>query len=95
MRHRIFDMQAKGMKDDAIVNSIVQEQGVIALAGQQPLAWIAWLMPPIALLLGFWVYSSWVRRNRGQPAILNSEEQATLDRFRSHIASEIEDDPRA
>src|SRR6202035_1786590 len=51
MRRRLYDMHARGMTDDAIVKQIVQEQGVIALAGQQPLEWIAWLIPPIALML--------------------------------------------
>ena len=93
MRRRIYDMQARGMNDDAIVKTIVQEQGVIALAGQQPLDWIAWLMPPIVLMLGFAVYTTWVRRNRPSPvAPLTAAEQAMLDRFRTQIDREVSED---
>jgi cytochrome c-type biogenesis protein CcmH/NrfF len=96
MRRRLYDMQARGMTDDAIVKQIVQEQGVIALAGQQPLEWIAWLMPPIALMLGFAVYTTWVRRHRPAPAApLTAEEQAMLDRFRTQIDREVSDDAGA
>jgi cytochrome c-type biogenesis protein CcmH len=93
MRRRIYDMQAKGVSDDAIVKTIVNEQGTVALAGQQPLAWIAWLMPPIALLIGFGIYSSWVKRNRTpQPAKLTADEEATLERFHKQIDREVSDE---
>jgi cytochrome c-type biogenesis protein CcmH/NrfF len=93
MRRRIYDMQAKGMADDAIVKTIVTEQGTVALAGQQPLAWIAWLMPPIALIIGFGIYSAWVKRNRAtQPAKLTADEQATLARFHKQIDREFDDE---
>jgi cytochrome c-type biogenesis protein CcmH/NrfF len=93
MRRRIYDMQAAGMKDDTIVKTIVQEQGAIALFGQQPLEWIAWLMPPIVLMLGFGIYSAWIRRNRPtQPVPLTAEERATLDRFHTQIDREVSDD---
>lgn len=91
MRRRIFDMQHKGMSDDAIVKSIVQEQGIVALAGQQPIAWIGWLMPPIALIAGFWIYSRFVRKNQAVPVPLTAQDQATLDRFRSQIDRELGD----
>jgi len=94
MRRRIYDMQAKGMRDETIVKTIVAEQGTVALSGQQPLAWIAWLMPPVVLMLGFGVYSAWVKRNRptAQPAPLTAEEQATLARFHTQIDREVSDD---
>jgi cytochrome c-type biogenesis protein CcmH/NrfF len=93
MRRRIYDMQAKGMKDDAIVKTIVDEQGIIALAGQQPLEWIAWLMPPVVLMIGFGIYSIWVKRNRAtQPAKLTADEQATLERFHKQIDREFDDE---
>lgn len=91
MRRRIFDMQSKGMNDDSIVKNIVQEQGIVALAGQQPIAWIGWLMPPIALIAGFWVYSRFVRRNQAVPVPLTAQDHATLERFRSQIDSELGD----
>lgn len=90
MRRRIYDMQARGMNDNAIVKQIVQEQGIVALAGQQPLPWIAWLMPGIALLLGFGVYSAYVKRNRAQQAPMSAADQAALDRYRAQIDDELE-----
>ena len=90
MRRRIYDMQARGVNDDAIVKQIVQEQGIVALAGQQPLPWIAWLMPGIALLIGFAVYTAYVKRNRKQPAPMSAADEATLNRYRSQIDDELE-----
>ncbi len=91
MRRRIFDMQSKGMNDDSIVKRIVQEQGIVALAGQQPIAWIGWLMPPIALVAGFWLYTRFVRKNQAVPVPLTAQDHATLDRFRSQIDRELGD----
>lgn len=93
MRRRIYDMQAKGMADGAIIKTIVDEQGSVALSGQQPLEWIAWLMPPVVLMIGFGIYSAWVRRNRPtQPAKLTVDEQATLERFHKQIDREFDDE---
>lgn len=89
MRRRIFGMQQQGMSDNAIVSTIVREQGIIALAGQQPLSWIAWAMPPIVLLAGFGIWTAYVRRNRAQPAALTASDQAMLDRFHAQIAREL------
>lgn len=93
MRRRIYDEQAKGTSDAAIVKQVVNEQGTAALFGQQPLAWIAWLMPPIALLIGFAIYTSWVKRNRAAlPVPLSAQEQAMLERFRTQIDREVNDE---
>jgi cytochrome c-type biogenesis protein CcmH len=90
LRRRIYGMQGRGMSDDAIVKQIVQEQGIVALAGQQPLPWIAWLMPGIALLLGFAVYSVYVKRNRKQAGPMTAADAATLERYRVQIEDELE-----
>lgn len=89
MRRRIFAMQGKGMSDNAIVAQIVKEQGIVALAGQQPLNWIAWAMPPIVLLIGFGIWTAYVRHNRAQPASLSAADEATLQRFRNQIDREL------
>jgi cytochrome c-type biogenesis protein CcmH/NrfF len=91
MRRRIYDMQARGVSDDAIVKQVVQEQGIVALSGQQPLPLIAWLMPGIALILGFGVYTAYVRRNKKQPVPLSSSDEATLNRYRAQIDRELDD----
>ena len=95
MRHRIFDMQAKGMSDSAIVSTIVREEGVAALAGQQPLGLWVWLMPGFALAVGFWIYSRYVRRNRKQPEPLTPVDQAIIDRFQTQIDRELDESPAA
>lgn len=94
-RHRIFDMKKTGMSDDAIVSQIVQEEGIVALASPPSQgAWpiITWIGPGVALLLGFFIYSSWVKRNKREPARLSDVDKATLGRFQSQIDKELEDD---
>ena len=63
-RHRIYEMKQQGVSDDEIVNTIVREEGIVALAsppvkGFGPV--LTWVMPGIALVLGFLVYSWWVQ----------------------------------
>ena len=95
MRHRIYNMKQAGMSDDAIVSKIVQEEGIVALAtppseGVWPI--VTWVMPGIALLIGFFVWSLWVKRNQQEPAPLTATDKATLERFRSQIEKELEDE---
>ena len=95
MRHKIYNMKQTGMSDDAIVSQIVQEEGIVALAtppseGFWPV--LTWVMPGIALVIGFFIWSSWVKRNKQEPAPLTTMDQATLDRHRSQIEKELEED---
>jgi cytochrome c-type biogenesis protein CcmH/NrfF len=92
-RRRIFEMKSQGMSDDAIVQSFVREEGTVALSSPQPLSLITWLGTPIALLLGFWVYTSFIRRNRKPAAPLSSEDQAMIERYRSQLDPEPDDAP--
>lgn len=94
MRHRIYNMQSKGMSDSQIVNTIVREQGIVALAsppgeGLGPI--ITWVMPGIALLIGFFIWSQYVRRNRKEPEALTPADQAIIDRFQSQIDRELDE----
>ena len=96
IRRRIFQMQKQGMSDDAIVDTFVKEEGIVALAtppshGVGPI--ITWIGPGVALLLGFGVYSWYVRRIRQQPAPLMPVDQAVLDRFQAQIDRELDDSP--
>ena len=93
LRHRIYDMQAKGMSDSAIVGTIVREEGVAALSGQPPLGLFVWLMPGIALAIGFLIYSRFIRRNRKQPEPLTAGDQAIIDRFQTQIDRELDESP--
>lgn len=92
MRRRIYEMQRKGMSDGNIVNTIVREEGIVALAAPPAQGFggvITWIMPGVALLIGFFVYSWYVRRNRKNPEPLSSTDQATIDRFRAQIDREL------
>ena len=97
MRHRIYTMKSKGMSDNDIVNSIVREEGIVALAsppaaGLGPI--VTWVMPGLVLVLGFFVYSAFVRRHRKEPAPLTEVDEKLIERFRAQIDSELEGDDR-
>jgi cytochrome c-type biogenesis protein CcmH/NrfF len=92
-RHRIFEMKQTGASDNDIVNAIVREEGIVSLAtppseGFGPV--LTWVMPGIALLLGFLFYSWYVKRNRKTPDTLTPADQAVIDRFRAQIDHELE-----
>ncbi len=91
-------MQKRGLNDSNIVSAIVREEGIVALAappaqGLGPV--ITWLMPGIALLIGFFIYSRYVRRNRKDPEPLSAADQVTLDRFRAQIDRELDESPES
>jgi cytochrome c-type biogenesis protein CcmH/NrfF len=50
-----------------------------------------WLMPGIALLIGFWIYSAYVRRNRKAAAPITPVDQALIDRFQKQIDGELDE----
>ena len=96
MRHRIHDMQAHGMGDDEIVNTIVREQGVVALSSPPASGLggiVTWTMPGMALLIGFFVYTAYVRRNRQEPKELTAADHEAIERFRTQIDRELEEPP--
>ncbi len=96
-RERIYEMKQQGQSDDEIVNTFVKEDGIVTLAspptqGLGPI--VTWVGPGIALLLGFGVYSWYVRRNRQKtPELLKPADEAVLDRFRAQIDHEMDDSP--
>ena len=95
LRHRIFNMKSKGMSDTAIVSDIVREQGIVALAsppteGLGPI--VTWVMPGVVLLIGFWIYSAFVRRHRKAPAPLTTRDESLIERYRTQMDRELEDD---
>jgi cytochrome c-type biogenesis protein CcmH len=93
MRRRIHDMQKAGMTDDEIVRDIVREEGIVALASPPSTGWglFTWVMPFVAIGIGLWAYTLWVRRNRQAPAELPMVDSALLDRFREQIEAESEE----
>ena len=95
MRQRIAGMQSQGMNDDRIIETIVREQGIVALASPPVagLGLVTWVMPAVALVIGFLIYSGWVRRNRKQAEPLTEGDAAALDRFRAQMDRELEESP--
>jgi len=94
MRRRIYEMKSRGISDDAIVNTIVREEGIVALASPpaEGFALITWIVPPLVLLMGFFIYSWYVRRNRQELQPLSQADEAVIDRFRAQIDSELGED---
>jgi cytochrome c-type biogenesis protein CcmH len=94
MRARLKKMTDSGVSDTAILNTIVKEQGVVALASPPATGWglLTWIMPGVALIIGFFIYSWWVRRNKQQgPETVSESDRALLDRFRDQIQSELDE----
>jgi cytochrome c-type biogenesis protein CcmH/NrfF len=87
-------MQQRGMSDEAIIQTIVREDGMVALAAP-PLEGLGgiltWTMPAIALALGFLAYSWYVRRHSKPFAPLTAEDQAMIDRFRAQMDRELDE----
>ncbi len=95
LRHRIYNLKAKGMSDGDIVNEIVREQGIVALAsppgrGLGPI--LTWVMPGIVLAIGFLTYSAFVRRIRKTAEPLSAVDESLIERYRSQMDRELDDD---
>lgn len=96
MRRRIYQMKRAGMSDDAVINSIVREEGVVALSSPPASnlgGLITWIMPAVVLLIGFFIYSFYVRRNKKDPEPLSTYDRAVIDRFRAQIDRELDESP--
>jgi cytochrome c-type biogenesis protein CcmH/NrfF len=95
LRHRIYDLKQKGVSDNDVVNSIVREEGIVALAsppaeGLGPL--VTWVMPGIVLVIGFFIYWSFVKRHRKEPAPLTRMDETLIERYRGQIDRELGED---
>jgi cytochrome c-type biogenesis protein CcmH/NrfF len=96
LRHRIYQMKLTGMSDQEIINKIVSEEGAVALAAPPTETFgglITWIMPGVALILGFWVYTVYVRRNRKPPEPLSETDRAEIERFRNQMDRELDEGP--
>jgi cytochrome c-type biogenesis protein CcmH/NrfF len=94
LRQRIYQMKSRGTSDDQIVNTIVREEGVVALSAPPSEGWgglITWIMPAVALLIGFFIYSAYVRRIRQQPVALSAEDHEMIDRYRAQMEVDVDD----
>ena len=85
------------MSDDQIVNTMVREDGIVALASPPGSGWglFAWVMPGIALVIGFLVYSAYVAKEPQGSGQMTAKDQAVLDRFSSQIDRELGEDGEA
>ncbi|MBV8896479.1 MAG: cytochrome c-type biogenesis protein CcmH [Acidobacteriaceae bacterium] len=96
MRRRIYQMKMTGMSDQDVINTIVREEGTVALAAPPTGTLggvITWVMPGVVLVIGFFVYSTYVRRNRKQPEPISEIDRATIERFRSQMDRELDESP--
>ena len=88
-------MQTKGKSDSDIINTVVREQGVVALSTPPNEGWglFTWVMPGIAALIGFFIYSAYVKRNRKTPEPVSAADEAVLRRFQDQIDDELAEGP--
>jgi cytochrome c-type biogenesis protein CcmH len=96
MRHRIHQMKMTGMSDQDVINTVVREEGTVALAAPSAGTLgglITWVMPGIVLVAGFLVYSAYVKRNRKAPEPISEIDRAAIERFRSQIDRELDESP--
>jgi cytochrome c-type biogenesis protein CcmH/NrfF len=94
MRRRIASMQAQGRSDSDIIDTVVREQGVVALSTPPNEGWglFTWVMPGIAALIGFFIYSAYVKRNRKTPEPVSAADEAVLRRFQDQIDDELSEE---
>ena len=95
MRHRIYTLKQQGMSDSGVVDTIVREEGIVALAsppaaGLGPL--LTWVMPGIVLIIGFFIYWTFVKRHRKEPAPLTTTDETLIERYRGQIDRELGED---
>ncbi len=95
LRHRIYALKAKGMSDSGVVDTIVREEGIVALAsppaqGLGPV--VTWIMPGLVLLIGFFIYWTFVKRHRKEPAPLTAVDETLIERYRRQIDRELGED---
>ena len=98
LRRRIYQMKMNGLSDQDVISTIVREEGTVALAAPPTGTLggiITWVMPGVALVMGFVIYSAYVRRNRRTPQPLTEIDRATIERFRSQIDRELDESPEA
>ena len=87
-RKRIHEMKAQGLSDDAVVNTFVREEGVVALSAPPSGSlggFVTWVMPGLMLVIGFFVYLRFVRRKQAVSVPISPTDQVLMDRYRSDL----------
>ena len=93
-REKIASMQKLGMNDDQIVDAMVKERGLQALAAppEEGFHLLAWVMPWIAVSLGLVAIWLFIRRlNRKKLAAESAPEldPEVLNRYRDNIEKDL------
>jgi len=85
-REKIAKLQEASMSDAQIIQTVVKEQGIQALASPptQGFSLLAWVMPFVAIALGLLFLSWYVKRQR-RPASAPELDPVLLERYRSQI----------
>lgn len=92
-REKIAALQAANKSDDEIVNGIVKEQGLQALASPPAEGFnlLGWLMPWIAVSLGLVVVTYFIRRMKAKATAADAPEvdPEVLNRYRDNIEKDL------
>lgn len=93
-REKIAAQQAAGRSDDQIVQGIVKEQGLQALAAppNEGFNSLAWIMPWIALSLGLgviWFFMRYLNAKRQKTAAAPNLDPELLNRYRENIEKDL------
>jgi cytochrome c-type biogenesis protein CcmH len=92
-RERIAGMQKTGMGDQAIVDTFVKEMGLVALAVPPTTGFhlLGWIMPFIAILLGFGVILIYWKRFRQPASAAAGSERVIDEKYRKRIEADLAD----
>jgi cytochrome c-type biogenesis protein CcmH/NrfF len=94
MRRRIYQMEMTGMSDQDVINKVVREEGVVALATPPTETFggiVTWVMPGVMLVIGFIVYSTYVKRNRKTAEVISATDRANIERFRDEMDRDLDE----
>jgi cytochrome c-type biogenesis protein CcmH/NrfF len=76
------------------VNNIVREEGAVALATPPTDNFggiLTWVMPGVVLVVGFFIWSAYVRRNQKTPEVISAADQAKIEKYRAQMDKELGD----
>ncbi len=86
-REKISKLQSEGVKDDAIVQSFVQESGIVALAAPPTSGFnlLAYVMPFILITFGTLGIAYWLKRIRKPRTAVVADGPELDERYRERV----------